>query len=52
MASLTLTVKVRWWLRPLIAVLVALVRCGMPGRWAMKSLSMVGMRAIKVGLTK
>ncbi len=52
MASLTLTVRVRWWLRPLIAVLVALVRCGMPGQWAMKILSMVGTRAIKVGPSK
>lgn len=52
MAHIDLIVKVRWWVRPMIAVLITLVRCGMPGQWAMKILSMVGTRAIKVGFAK
>ncbi len=52
MARIDLVVKVRWWVRPMIAVLIALVRCGMPGRWAMKFLSLVGTRSIKVGFAK
>lgn len=48
MATLNLTVRVRWWLRPLIAVLVVLVRCGMPGRWAMKLLGAIGTKALRI----